>query len=176
MLTIGEVFGIPTKKKSGIKRDSSSRNNSLVNINLQARGHKKSNTESKKLTQTKKSSKKDSNKKRKRSSKINLNRSFTKRTRRSNRKDKHRVGSLTRAVTSRDLDPSDKIFSQKYYMTDLEHYLNAPINNYYSKLFEEHLKENMGLIKYTTSEYNLSEPKYKIKFKFPAGKFPFLTF
>jgi len=55
-------------------------------------------------------------------------------------------------------------------MNDLEHYLNAPINNYYSKLFEEHLKENMGLIKYTTSNYSLEEPKQKLQFNFSKGK------
>lgn len=56
------------------------------------------------------------------------------------------------------LDPTDSIFSQKYYMTDLEHYMDAPIKDYYSKLFEDHLKENQTLMKYTTSEYNLHEP------------------
>ena len=59
-------------------------------------------------------------------------------------------------------------------MTDLEHYLNAPINNYYSKLFTDHLKENMALVKYTTSEYNLDEPKTKINFNFSAGKFNYM--
>ena len=31
-------------------------------------------------------------------------------------------------------------------MTDLAHYLNAQVKDYYSNLFEEHLKENMDLI------------------------------
>lgn len=68
-------------------------------------------------------------------------------------------------------DPSNKIFTQKYYMTDLVHYLNTQMKDYYSNLFEEHLKENMELIKYTTSEFNLCEPEMKLKLDInPEGK------
>jgi hypothetical protein len=55
-------------------------------------------------------------------------------------------------------------------MTDLEHYLDAPVKDYYSKLFEDHLRENMSLMKYTTSEYNLHDPEIKINFGFSPGK------
>lgn len=48
-------------------------------------------------------------------------------------------------------------------MTDLTHYLKTQVKDYYSNLFEEHLKENLDLIKYTISEFNLCEPEVKLK-------------
>jgi len=55
-------------------------------------------------------------------------------------------------------------------MTDLSHYLNVSVKDYYSNLFEEHLKENMELINYTTSEFNLCEPEKKLRLEFEEGK------
>lgn len=176
MVTICEVLGSKGTKTKGSKKAKTVRTSEESSGNLQSRIQiLKKSVDENKPSQIKKPSK-NTEDIRKRKKGFGINRSFNNRLRKINKKQSNRMKSpepnhsTTIALPKRNKDLTDTIYSQTYYMTDLEHYLNKPQNSYNSQLFRDHLKENMTLVKYTLSEYHLDEPTTKVQIPLSPGK------
>lgn len=176
MVTICEVLGSKGTKTKGSKKAKTVRTSEESSGNLQSRIQMlKKSVDENKPSQIKKPSK-NTEDIRKRKKGFGINRSFNNRLRKINKKQSNRMKSpepnhsTTIALPKRNKDLTDTIYSQTYYMTDLEHYLNKPQNSYNSQLFRDHLKENMTLVKYTLSEYHLDEPTTKVQIPLSPGK------